>query len=318
MTNEQGFDMAKSPEVLEKVSVTYLGTLGDLGLGNPDGIPSRLADVSREDLELYGEQLVASSKQITDYEHDACIDGRRRKMNCDGSQPEVRERHVSGSASNTEIAMNSGAPFVETINLHEGRDKVVSAIDAYVEAKTGKKRSAHSEGCGGANGAVLHNELIHSDPAPLGATEVFMNLPAIKALTGVTYDAELGDAVRAQALKTAQWLRNNSWDGQEYVDMVSEAEPAGVELLEGGDDTFHNHAEDAVVFDLRTGEVVTRDDVFVISVSAIINKAKAFAGNPDEAGYKSAYTQALIAGIAKHMAVAKVLPSTKTPVYLIG
>lgn len=314
MSKEQGFDMATSPEVLEKVSVTYLGKLGDLGLGNPEGIPSRLAEASQEDLDLYGERLLESSKDITDYEHDACIDGRHTSENHDGSPVEVRERHVSGSASNTEIAMNAQASVLDTIEPGTDLETTVATVDSFVEAATGKKRSAHTEGCGGANGAILHNQLIGSDAAPLAATEIFMGIAQVQAVTGAAYDAELGSAVRAQAPKTAAWLETNGWNGQSYVEMVCDVEPAGVESLVGADDRYHGHAEDAVVFDTRRGEIVTRDDVFVISVDAIAKKAKALAGQRGHEGY----TQALIADIAKHMAVAKVLPSDKTPVYLIG
>lgn len=306
--------MATTPEKREAIKIAYLGRLEDLGLGNPDGIPSKLAEATEADLELFGERLLASSKPIEDFEHDSCIDGRHTNNNGDGSKAQVRERHVSGSASNVEIAMNAGASVLDTVPEGASLAETVETIDDFVSAMSGKKRSAHTEGCGGANGAIVHNQLIASDEAPLKATEAVMSIPEVQTLTGTDYQAELGEAVRSQASKTAAWLEANNWVGRTYVESVGKNEPAGLEELQGGDDAFHGHAEDALVIDLRANEVVSLDDVFVVSMSAIIKKAEALAGQRGEAGY----TQALIADIAKHMAVAKVLPSTKTPVYLIG
>lgn len=306
--------MATTPEKRETVKVAYIGRLEDLGLGNPDGIPSTLAEATESDLELFGERLLASSKPIEDFEHDSCIDGRHTNHNADGSQAQVRERHVSGSASNVEIAMNASASVLDTVPNGASLGETVDIIDDFVAAASGKKRSAHTEGCGGANGAIVHNQLIGNDEAPLRATEAVMGIPAVRDLTGTEYQVELGEAVRAQAAKTAAWLEANNWTGQTYVESVSKNEPAGLEELQGGDGAFHGHAEDALVIDLRADEVVSLDDVFVVSMNAIVKKATALAGQRGEEGY----TQALIADIAKHMAVAKVLPSTKTPVYLIG
>lgn len=316
MSIERGFDAATSPERQEVSTVTFLGRLGDFGLGNPEGIPSRLAEATESDLALYGERLLENSKPVTDFEHDGCIDGRHTSGNRDGSSAEVRERHVSGSASNTEIAMNAQASVIDTLDENAPLPEVVKTIDAFVAKVSGKQRSAHTGGCGGANGAIVHNELIGSDPAVLRAAQAVMNLPEVAAATGVTYDDDdqLADAVRQQAPKTAAWLRENGWDGQTYVDKTATKEPRGVEELRISDDAYHGHAEDALVIDLRDGVVVDQDDVFVVSGSSIVKKATALAGQRGRAGYK----QAVIADFAKHMAVAKVLPSTQTPVYLIS
>ena len=314
MSQERGFDMGPTPEIAEKVTVTYLGRLKDLGLGNPEGIPSKLADASREELELFGERLLESSKPVSDFEHDGCLDGRCVLCNADKSEPEVRERHVSGTASDTEIAMNAGSPVLDTLRADASLADTIDAVTKYVQQRSGKKRAAHTEGCGGANGAIVHNELIGNDPAPLDATKALLEIPAVVDRTGVKYDETLADEVRQQAPKTAAWLRTNGWNGQTYVDKTAKHEPSGVEELQGGDDALRGHAEDALVIDLREGVVVTLDNVFVASISAIIKKAQALGGENGDEGY----TKALIADIAKHMAVAKVLPSEDTPVFLIG
>lgn len=306
--------MGSTPEIAEKVTVAYLGRLRDLDLGNPDGIPSRLAGASHKELELFGERLLKSTRPVTDFTHDGCKDGRHVICNLDGSAPEVRERHVSGTASDTEIAMNAGSPVFDVLAPDASLSETIDAVTTYVERRSGKKRSAHTEGCGGANGAILHNELIGTSAAPLAATKALMDLPTVRERTGVMYDETLAAAVREQAQKTAQWLRANGWNGQAYVDKASHKEPVGVEKLKGGDDRFSGHAEDALVIDLRDGVVVTLDDVFVVSLSAIIKKAEALGGENGDAGF----ARALIADIAKHMAVAKVLPSEDTPVFVIG
>jgi hypothetical protein len=318
MQYEQAFDVANTPEINEKVHVSYLGKLEDFGLGNPNGIPSNLEEATPDVLEMYGERLIESTKEVSDYAHDGCIDGRTVIRNVDGSEPEVRERHVSGSASNLEIAFNSEAPITAKFTPETTLDEACEVVDAHVEKQSGKKRSAHTGGCGGANGSIEHNELIAIDPAILEATEAVMNLPVVHKVTGMRFDKKRGDAVRDRAARTAAWLKEKGWKGQDYVDMVQDKESAGVEDLHaiGGD--FHGHKEDAIVIDTREGVVVTMDDVFVISMTAIRKKAEALAGRPGDESFIKRYNQALIADIAKHMAVAKVLPSEKTPVFVIG
>lgn len=318
MQYEQSFDVATTPEIKEKVEVNYLGRLEDFGLGNPNGIPSKLAEATPEELELYGERLLESTKKVTDMEHDGCIDGRTVLCNADGSEPQVRERHVSGSASNLEIALNAEATVVADFTVDTTLTEALDTVDAHVEKYSGKKRSAHTGGCGGANGAIMHNELIAIDPAVLGSTEAVMNLPEVHKLIGMRYDHKRGEAVRDRAARTAAWLNEKGWNGQAYVDMAQDTEPVGVEELEVSDDEFHGHMEVAVVIDTREGVVVSIEDVFVISMAAIRKKAEALAGRPGDESFIKKYNQALIAGIAKHMAVAKVLPSEKTPVFVIG
>ena len=48
--------MAKTYEVKTAEKFIILGTLADFGLGNPDGIPSKLADATEEVLMAYGEE----------------------------------------------------------------------------------------------------------------------------------------------------------------------------------------------------------------------------------------------------------------------
>lgn len=312
MNLEQEFDIARSPERHETANAIYLGKLGDFNLGNPDGIPSRLAEATESDLELYGQKLLESTLPITDLSHDECIDGRCTLQNADGSLPEIRERFVGGTAANIEIARNAQASVVNTIKKDASLPVFVETVDNFITAATGKKRAAHTGGCGGANGAVLHNQLINTEPAILFATETVMDLPEVQAVTGVSYVKELGDNVRVEAGQTASWLEANGWDGPTYVDKAQKHEPNGVAVLRTANDKYNGHAEDAAVIDLRSGEIVTLEDTFVISGDAIVKKARALAGQRDDG-----YQQALIACFAKHMAVSKVLPSDKTPLYII-
>lgn len=318
MSIEHGIDIAKTPEVKEKYEVTYLGRLADFGLGSPEGIPSKLAEASDKEICDYGQELLRFTAEVTDFSHDRCIDGRCVVCNVDESEAEVRERFVGGSAANVEVALNASAPIVDGLSYAIELADVLDTVDAYVEQKSGKKRAAHTGNCGGANGAIIHNELIGTEPGVLGAAKAIMNLPQVHAVTAMTYDEAAGESVRVQAPKTASWLREKGWEGQNYVDMAAKQEPSGVEVLQTADDPYHGHAEDALVIDAREGVVIHKDDVFVVSVAAIRKKAEALAGDPGSAEYMSRYSRALVAGFAKHTAVAKVLPSEETPVLLVA
>ena len=56
ITKNKGHEMAKTYEVKTAEKFIILGTLADFGLGNPDGIPSKLADATEEVLMAYGEE----------------------------------------------------------------------------------------------------------------------------------------------------------------------------------------------------------------------------------------------------------------------
>lgn len=288
----------------------YIGRLSDLGLGNPDGIPSKLASADNDVLQEIAEQDAHDLVMPTDLACTACIDGRHILCNADGSTAEIRLRRVGGSASNFGVALNAEASVVDTLDLTSPLGEQIATVDDFVG-----ERSAHLGGCGGANGEIEDNELISTDLSILKATKTLMEIPEVRNYLGVDYDESLGERVRANAGKTAEFLRTNGWDGQRYVDGVKAENPRGVEDLEVDEDDhkFHGHKENKVV--IIIGDLTSnKDDEFVWNLKASKEVAKLLSGQRGKEGYQ----QAIIAEIAKHMAVCKRLPSQATPVVLLS
>jgi|GEM_PF-695295 len=320
-------DRERTPER----EVIVVGRLGDLGLGNPDGIPSRYAHSTNAELEASARKKREHLRMPTDIKKTGCIDGRKTLRNMDGSKAEVRLRRVGGSASNLGVAMNAEAPVVETLDSDASLGEQIETIDRYMEMATGFERSAHMGGCGGANGEVDDDKAIHEKEAILGATKAFMSIPEVQnylikghedefsdPTTGELsplFDDVIGDRVRETAGKTAQYLTIHGWNGQEYVDGVVEDNPSGVEDLEvdHDDHKYHGHKEGSILVIIGE-ETYAEDDDFVWNLSASKKAAEGLAG---ERG-KDGYVQALIAEIAKHIATSDRLASEKTPFIILN
>ena len=290
--------------------VIMVGTLSDLGLGNPDGIPSKYTNSTPEELQTVAENDLEMLVAPNDLSCTACIDGRRTISNADGSEAKVRLRRVGGSASNLGVALNGEASVVDTFSQDDSLGSWVKAVDAI-----GGSRSAHRGGCGGANGEVDDNRAIHDNPAVLGATRALMEIPEVKAYLGVGYSDELAERVRQNAAKTARLLEENGWNGQAYVDGVVATDPDHVEDLEVDheDVQFHGHKE-ATLKIIIGDKTYPGDDEFVWNLRASKEICEKLAGQRGTEGYQ----QLLIAEIAKHMAVAHRLPSDKTPFELLA
>lgn len=331
MTSASMEDMntATDHEAETKSEVLYLGSLQDLGLGNPEGIPSKLADKSDDERRQYGERLVDALDEITDYSHYGCIDGRNCIHNADGSQPEIRNRQVGGTGLLVEVALNGEAPIVDTLsgdgNAPVQLKDMVKTVGRDFEAKTGIRRSAHLGGCAGVKGAVADNKNMHASPVSVNVAGAIMEIPAVRNYSGVEFTAELGARVRERAGITGDWLESEGWDGDMYVEKTQKHEPSGVEDLEvdDADEKFHGHKEEAVIFILSldgTKSISERKlkelglgEAFVVNVNASVDAAKAQAGNRGEKGA----AQLLIANLAKHAEVASRIVSRSTPVYLV-
>jgi hypothetical protein len=302
----------------------YLGSLEDLGLGNPDGIPSALEHADDAERIEYGEKLLDALAPVTDFNHYGCIDGRNCICNADGSEPEVRRRQVGGTGLLIEVAMNGDAPVMDTISPENDLTTILELLEDDYAKKTGVLPSAHEGGCGGVNGAIDDNQNMAIDGTSINVAKTIMELPAVKAYSGLDFDETLGKKVQAEASKSAAFLEAKEWNGQEYVDRAKAIEPAGVEDLEvDPDHTFKGHKEQALVLVLSKDGSQSIDEAklkelglgedFIVNIDASVDMGKAMAGNRKEEGA----TQALIANLAKHAEVAKRLPSTKTPVYLL-
>ena len=305
-------NMDITPEVKKDPAFHYVGRLGELGIGNPDGIPSKLKDANEQELNEYGEKLITHVREVTDRHHLGCIDGRACQCNADGSDPEVRMSRVGGTAANVEVALNADAPVIAKIAPDAEIGAIVETVDSVFEDKTGMKRSAHLGGCGGANGAIADNENIAANDRLADVVGALFSHPAIAP--HIDANINLGQdwkPLKQRAAQTAGLLKQAGWVGQKYVDGVKVENPQGVEDLETANDAFNGHAEDALV--IVVGErTIEMPDVFVWNVEASKESAAALAGDDPEA-----YKRLLIAEFAKHVAVADRLPSTQTPVFVI-
>lgn len=298
----------------ERTGGKFIARLGDLGLGSPEGIPSRYAHAGDDELNEIAAKFAERLQEPTDLTAIACIDGRERLANADGSDPEIRLRRVGGSASNLGVALNAEAPIVDTLEPDSDLGMQITTVDGFVKELTGFDRSAHLGGCGGANGEIDDDEAIKITPAILAATKAFMDIPEVLEDLGVGYDDALGERVRVSSGKTAQLLKAGGWDGQKYVEGVVEANPRAVEDLEvdHDDKEFYGHRENSLVVIIGK-ETLKVDNEFVWNLEASKKVAEAFAGQRGREGY----VQALIAEIAKHMAVANRLPGKDTPIFLL-
>ena len=305
-------------EQTREKTTTVLGRLRDLGLGNPDGIPSYLANASDEELQAVAERDSDRLVVPDDLTATACIDGRRTKQNADGSEAVTRLRRVGGSASNAGAAFNAEASIMETISEDDSLEAITDMVDAQVGY-----RSAHLGGCGGANGEIADNVAISEKPAIMDATKVFLSIPAVADYFGIeevkrdmSQEAcdELYARVQRNAAKTVEFLKAKGWDGQAYVDRVRAKNPENVEDIEVDhhDEEFHGHREPKLTIIIGGLTMPLDDDGFTWNLKATKQFAESMAGQRGREGY----LQAVIADVAKHMAVADRLPSDETPVIL--
>jgi hypothetical protein len=210
--------------------------------------------------------------------------------------------------------MNADAPIIATFSDSSSLRERVAAVDTMVTERTGFEVSAHLGGCGGANGELKHQRAINTNPAIMQGVEAIMAIPAVAKATSVSFDAALAARVVENAGRTADILEGLGWNGATYVEDAVAKNPAGVEDLEVDhkDEKYHGHREAALV--LVVGDkTLAVDDVFVWNLQASIEVARALAGDRGEEGY----IQALIAEIAKHVAVADDLPSITTPLIVV-
>lgn len=314
---------------LERKAIV-VGRLGDLNLGNPEGIPSRYAGASKAELQTMAEEKLERLQKPTDTSKTACIDGRKTLKNKDGSKPEVRYRRVGGSASNFGVALNAEASVVRTLDPDMELGEQIEMIDEHMEATTGFERSAHMGGCGGANGETDDDRAIHEKEVILAATEAFMSIPEVYEylieghesdfIDSSTdeklplFDKVLAGRVRDAAGKTAEYLTTKGWNGQAYVDGVVQENPSGVEELEvdHNDHKHHGHKEGSILVVLGD-ETYAEDDDFVWNLLASKKVAEGLSGQRGKDGY----VQALIAEIAKHIATSDRLASPDTPFIIL-
>lgn len=302
----------------------YLGRLRDFGLGNPEGIPSELADKSDEELREYGERLLDQLVEPTDLEAFHCIDGREYLENADGSAPETRLRHLSGTQSNLGIALNGEAPVVDTVNSEEPIAEQAATIDEAVADTIGVKASGHLGGCGGANGEVDDQKAIHEKSGIMTATKTFMTHPNVKRALVQGHEQDfpddkevftdqIGDRVRDRAGVTAEYLEAKGWSGQAVVDSAEKRNPRGVVRLKVGHDKYHGHKEPGAAIVIGDKTLPRDSPLFVANLKATKMVAEGLVGNRGAEGY----SQLVTADIAKLFATCDRLPSPDAPLFLL-
>ncbi len=302
------FEMEKTREVTGK----YVGRFGDLGLGNAEnGIPSKYAEYDTDSLNDLAERYARKLVPPTDLIHTACVDGRCTLCNADGSKAEIRLRRVGGSASNYGVARNAGASIVATLGPNTSLTDGIQKIDDFMG-----ERSAHEGGCGGAGGEVEDNELIAYNPNILKAAYALLSIPVVTEYLGVAYSDVLAQEVRTNAAETAQFEREQGWDGQKYVDGVKKQNPRGVEVLEvdPNDHEHHGHKEPDLTIIIGDDTLPNDHEGFVWNLKATKLAAERLSGQQGDEGY----LKAVLADVMKHMAVCNRLPRPEAPIMLIG
>ncbi len=143
-----------------------------------------------------------------------------------------------------------------------------------------------------------------------------MSIPEVNDYLGAAYDETLAERVQINAQSTAEFLKVNGWNGQAYVEGVKKQNPGGVETLDvdPDDHAFHGHKEPSLTIVIGDKTMPLDHDGFVWNLKATKQAAEKLAGERGHEGY----VQALIADIAKHMAVCKRLPSEQTPIFLVS
>lgn len=316
MTNEElSPSMIENEPTVERIG-QYIGRLGGFGLGNPEGIPSRWADKTDTELGEKAQELSLELRAITDPHHWGCIDGRCVLRNADGSTPEVRLRHVSGTGSALGIALSSGAT-IEGVSMGTPLVDSINKMDEYLQDMLEVNPSAHTAGCGGLNGEVPDLEAIATNSAVLDVAQALMSLPVIQEELDLRIsDDEFAthkNVIRTNAVSAMEYFTAQGWDGANVVENTKKKNPAGVaELQDDPNHQFHGHKEDAIVIVLGE-KTLDIDNLFVINLEAIIAQAAAIAKSDN-----ALYARAIMAGLAKHLATADRLPSTETPVFVIG
>ncbi|MES2631026.1 MAG: hypothetical protein V4611_03645 [Patescibacteria group bacterium] len=307
--DERMIDIETEP----KYRATYLGRFGDFGLGNPDGIPSELEDLSDQEIEAYANELLKKLKEPTKLNKLACVDGRETIENADGSPADLLLQRVGGTSANLSTALNADASVIDTFSPTDTLGRKINVVNAFVERATGFGPSAHLRGCGGAKNEIIHQWSINQKPQIMDTTKALMGIPQINSYIGTSYDDDLGKRVVENAGDTAIMLSGSGWDGNKFVEGVVETNPGNVEDLKyDPDEKHHGHREKAFAIILGN-QVLDENDVFAWNVKASMMIAQAYAGQRGKEGY----TQAFIAETAKHLAVGDDLPRPGTPVFLL-
>jgi len=298
-----------------------LARLSNFNLGNPGGIPSSLADATDNELADYAARFFAAVVPVDDVVHYRCIDGRRCLHNGDGTTPAVRLGHLGGTLTLPAVAMTGDAPLVSTIDTTQDgcEDRIMTAI----ETKLQLERSAHTGGCGGANGLIDDYQAMHGNPAVVTVAGAIMNHEALATFTKIPYFETVGGEVRRNAGKTVDWLNRRGWQGAAQVHRAEEISPAGVEVLDADKaKPFNGHEEPAIVMVYsRSGmNTLSTDSIGSLGMGrpfiASLNASEHIARQLAAAGDDGSISRLMTADVANCVAAGSRLASPETPVFL--
>jgi hypothetical protein len=196
------------------------------------------------DYPAFGEALTQSIARIEELDCAACIDGRCVECTKNGGTAKIRSRKAGGSVS-TFVMMGMGnRNFLGRLDdtAHSAED--LFSRSAELQEFLGNKQSGHDD-CAAAKGAVDHVRGVAQlkDDHP--------NLQFAKSVVASEYPEQdielLSENVRNQASGFAYVLDSRRWNGDKYVEKISEEDPDAVEVLRMEDNDVHGHAEDAIV-----------------------------------------------------------------------
>lgn len=195
------------------------------------------------ELEAFGVALKKSIGRVEQPECAACLDGRCRLHQADGSSPRLRPRKAGASLSSLATAgIGSDKHLAELEKCNSAEE--VFEYSGQLQRSLGNQESAHV-GCGAAGGFIEQSRAV-SQLDPAGPTvSLVQNIMSREAPDKDS--GRLIERAMKRAGKLAGLLERVGWSGQKFEQHVAAKNPAGVEILETKDDEVHGHAEDAVV-----------------------------------------------------------------------
>jgi hypothetical protein len=219
-----------------EVEVTCLGRI----LEGEGKIKSTLED---HEIPSFTEALSQSIGRVEEPNCAACIDGRCTLHQVDGSSPKRRPRKAGASLSSLETAALGSDEHLRVLEEAQSASEIYD-YSTRLQHTLGNRVSAHID-CGAAGGPIEHNRSVsHLDQASptVRLVSSIMAKEAPEHDTTVTIDRVIKRASRFSSL-----LERVGWQGTDFVEHVSQEDPAAVEVLEMKDDEVHGHSEDAVV-----------------------------------------------------------------------
>lgn len=311
------------------ISISYMGRAGE-----GEGLITSTLEESK--FETVTEGLKQSIAKVEQDGCTACIDGRCTVCLANKAAPKVRPRKAGGSIAPFAMMGIGDSDYQEALaNGTVSTEDLHNAI-ADLQRHLGRRESGHmsigTDGqaifdCGAAGGLVEQTEAV----GKLDTDGPVANL-VIEAL--INEGLTRGDAIEVvagnikRASRFSKILKDNNWNGQNYVSQVAENDPEAVEVLEyDTEDPLHGHKEQLIAlidgpvndrgpthsldkeeFKLRTGL-----EAFVVNLDELRRDAVTTSTNRSEA------MRFFAAGLLYHLGgVYKKLGDGKHPIFHVA